>query len=135
TLDAMTAQNVVSNLVSSRGIIEVFRETNHIVVSDFRDNVKQIVQVLRGVDAPASSQTVGQYVVRNTSIDSLVELALSVLKPIAREQPITLIPHSASNSIFIMTTPFLMERVLPILYRLDQRDGTTGVYALKNIKF
>lgn len=135
TLDAMTAQNVVSNLISSRGIIEVFRETNHIVVSDFRDNVKQIVQVLRGVDAPASSQTVGQYVVRNTSIDSLVELAHSVLRPIAREQPITLIPHSASNSIFIMTTPFLMERVLPILYRLDQRDGTTGVYDLKNIQF
>ncbi|MFA6916350.1 MAG: secretin N-terminal domain-containing protein [Parachlamydiales bacterium] len=135
TLDAQTAQNVISNLISSRGIVEVFRETNHLVISDFRDNVRQIVQVLRGVDAPASSQTIGQYVVRNTSLDSLVELAQSVLKPIAREQPLTLVPHGASNSIFIMTSPFIMERIMPILYRLDQRDGTTGVYDLKNIQF
>lgn len=135
TLDALTAQNVISSLISTRGIVEVFRETNHLVISDFRDNVKQIVQVLRGVDAPASSLTIGQYVVRNTSLDSLIELAQGVLKPIAREQPLTLVPHGASNSIFIMTSPFLMERIMPILYRLDQRDGTTGVYDLKNIQF
>lgn len=135
TLDALNAQNVVSNLMSARGIVEVFRDTNHLVISDFAVNVKQIVQVLKGVDAPASSLTVGQYIVRNTSLDTLVEIAQSILKPLAKEQPLIFIPNASSNSIFIMTTPFLMERVLPILQRIDQRDGTTGVFDLKNVQF
>ncbi len=135
TLDANTAQNVISSMMSARGIVEVFRDSNHMVISDFATNVHQIAQILKGVDAPASSVTVGQYVVRNTSIDILIELLKEIMRPIAKEQPFTLIPQGASNSIFIMTTPFLMERALPILYRLDQVDATTGVFDLRDMQF
>lgn len=135
TLDANAAQNVISSMMSARGMVEIFRDSNHMVISDFTANVKQMVEILKGVDAPASSLIIGQYVTRNTSLDTFVELIREVMKPIVKEQPFTLIPHSASNSIFIVTTPFIMERALPIMQRLDQRDGTTGVFDLKSINF
>lgn len=135
TLDANSAQGVISSLMSSRGMVETFTETNHLVITDFTENVKRIIQVLKGVDAPQSGLTLGQYVVRNTDLSTLLELAQGIMKPIAHDQPMTFIGNEASNSIFVITTPFLMERVLPILYRLDQRDGATGVYDLKNVQF
>lgn len=135
TIDADSALMVINSLISARGIVEAFKESNHIVISDFAVNVERIVKILRGVDSPDGGLTIGQYVARNTALDTLTELTQGVMNAIANQQPVTLIPQANSNSIFIITTPFLMERILPIMQRIDQREGTTGIFDLKNMRF
>lgn len=126
---------IIRPMLSDKAIVQPIQETNHLVVTDILSNIQKISDLIRSVDAPNSSLVVGQYVVRNAFIDDLIRSAEQILTSIARGQPITFVPHAPSNSIFIISTPFLVERAIPVLQRLDQNDGTTGIYDLNELKY
>jgi len=132
---ADTMASVISSLLSDSAIVNTIPSTNHLIVTDFASNINRIAQMIRSVDAPNGSQTIGQYVVRNAFIDILIENAEMILSSVAPEQNITLLAHSPSNSIFIIASPFIVERAIPILQRLDTSDGTTGIYDLEKMKY
>ncbi len=135
TLDANDAAVLVKSLLSDTSIVQPMAKTNSLVVTDFRVNTDQVSTLLKSMDSPQSGLTVGQYAVRNTDLDALVQVAEQVMQPIAQGQILMFVPQKSSESIFIISTPFLLERVIPILQRLDQNSGTTGVYDLKDVEF
>lgn len=135
TVDPDKAASILKPLVSSSAIVEVFKDTNYVIVTDIASNIAQISKLLKSIDAPNSGLVIGQFVVRNGYIDTLIELAQKIMQPIAQEQPLTFVPHRASNSIFVVSNPFLMERILSILQYLDQNQGTTRIFDLKELKF
>lgn len=135
TVDPDKAATIIRPLVSSSAIVEVFRETNYVIVTDLASNIIQIDKLLKSIDAPNSGLVIGQYVVRNGYIDSLIQIADRIMKPISQEQPLIFVPHRAANSIFIVANPFLMERTLSILQYLDQNQGLTRIFDLKDLKF
>lgn len=135
TANATKMALIVRPLVSERAIIEVFSETNHIIVTDLVANVEQIAQLIKALDAPNNGLVIGQFVVRSGFIDSLIQLAQKIMQPIAQDKVLIFVPHRAADSIFIVSTPFLMERTIAMLQYLDQNQGVTRVFDLKDLKY
>jgi len=126
---------MIQPILSQNSIVEVLEGTNHLIITDISSNIEKIALLIKSVDAPNSSLIIGQFVVRNALMETLVQNAQTIVESIAPGQPVTFIAHNPSNSIFIVSTPFLVERAIPILQRLDQLDGVTGIYNLDDLKF
>lgn len=133
--DAEAVAGMIRPILSEKSIIQVLSDTNHLVITDISSNIEKAMQLIKSVDAPNSSMVVGQYVVRNAYIDDLISNGEQIMNSIARGQPITFVAHPPSNSIFIIAAPFLVERAIPVLQRLDQNDGTTGIFDLNQLKY
>lgn len=135
TADAEKLAALVRPLVSKSAIVEVYKVTNHLIVTDIAANIEQIAELAKGLDSPNNGLVIGQYVVRTGFIDSLIVLSQQIMRPISQNQPLIFVPHRAANSIFIVSTPFLMERTMAILQYLDQNQGSTRIFDLKDLKF
>lgn len=135
TLDAEKAGALIQPLVSEGALVEVVSGSNHLIVTDIASNVEKIGQLLKSLDAPISGLVIGQYVVVNALLDSLVSLAERVMEPIADGKPLVFVPHLPSNSIFIVSTPFLVDRSLAVLRNLDVNVGATRIFSGDNLRF
>lgn len=134
TLDPVKASEIIRPLLSEDALIEVLRDTNNLIITDLVSNVNKIAQLIATLDAPNSGVTIGQYVVRNAFVDSLVDLSNKILQPIAQGNPFVLVPHPVSNSIFIVSNSFIVEKALAILQNLDLNEGRTKILSLENLQ-
>lgn len=134
TLDADRAVIVLKPLASESTLISAVRDNNQIIVTDISANVAKIAQLIKSIDAPNSGLVIGQYVSRLTPIDTLIPLAQQIMLPIALDQPLSFVPQSTTNSIFIVSSPFLVERTISILEYLDQDQGATRILNLKDLR-
>jgi len=134
TLDPLKASEIIRPLLSDSALIEVLRDTNNLIITDLVINVNKIAQLIGTLDAPNSGVTIGQYVVRNAFVDSLVDLSNKILQPIAQGNPFVLVPHPVSNSIYIVSNSFIVEKALAILQNLDLNEGQTKILSLENLQ-
>ena len=135
TLDPSRAQRIITPLLSNNSIIEISEDTRHIIITDLVTNIKEVEILFKDIDSPNSGLVIGQYVVRNAFIDNLIELSKQIMDPISKGQSLTFVPHPAAKSIFIVSTPFLVERTISVLQHLDQFQGATRIYDLDELKF
>jgi type III secretion protein C len=135
TLDPNKAGEIIRPLVSDDALIEVLRDTNNLIITDFTVNINKIAQLINSLDAPHSGVTLGQYVVRNGFVDTLVDLAIKILAPIAQGNPYVLVPHDATNSIYVVSNGFIVEKALAILENLDLNEGKTKILSLDKLHF
>ena len=135
TLDPEKAANIIRPLLSKQALVEPSEETRHLIVTDLVTNVKQIALLFKSIDSPNSGLVIGQYVVRNSFMDTLIALAKQIMQPIAKDQSLTFVPHPAARSVFIVSTPFLVERTISVLQHIDSFQGTTRIYELDDLKF
>lgn len=135
TLDPDKAANIIRPLLSKQALVEASEETRHLIVTDLVTNVKQIALLFKSIDSPNSGLVIGQYVVRNSFMDTLIALARQIMLPIAKDQSLTFVPHPAARSVFIVSTPFLVERTISVLQHIDSFQGTTRIYELEDLKF
>lgn len=135
TLDTEKAARLITPLVSESAIVDQLNETSNIVVTDIASNVQKIGQLLKSLDSPASGLIIGQYQVTNALIDSLIPMAEKIMEPIAEGRPLVFVPHVSSNSIFIVSTPFLVERSIAVLRHLDDNVGATRIFSDDNLRF
>lgn len=134
TLDPNKAAVVIQPLVTNQALVEVLEDTNHLIVTDVVSNVRHIAQLIKSMDSPTSGMVIGQFVAQNTIIESLIQLTQQIMLPIAQAQPLTIVPHNASNSIFVVSTPFIVEKTISVLQHLDQTEGVTRIYNLDDLK-
>lgn len=135
TLDPEKAAIIIAPLISEGALVEVLQDTSHIIVTDLSSNVSNIGQLLRSLDAPNSGLVMGQYVVVNALLDSLIDLAEKVMNPISEGKPLVFVAHPPSNSIFVVSTPFLVDRALAVLNTLDINVGATRIFGSESLKF
>lgn len=134
TLDPVKASEIIRPLLSEDALVEVLRDTNNLIITDLVTTVNKIAQLIDTLDAPNSGVTIGQYVVRNAFVDSLVDLGTKILQPIAQGNPFVLVPHPVSNSIFIVSNSFIVEKALAILQNLDLNEGKTKILSLEGLQ-
>lgn len=135
TLEPDRAIAVIRPLVSENAILEFIRDTNHLIVTDLHANVLEIGKLLKSLDAPNSGLVIGQYVAKIADINQLVPLAQQIMSPISKDNPLVFVPYENSNSIFIVSSPFLVERSISILQHLDQEKGKTRIINLQELQF
>lgn len=134
TLDADKAVVLLRPLTSDSALIESLKDTNQLIVTDITANVQKISELLKSLDSPNSGLVIGQYVSRLTPIETLIPLVQQIMLPISLDQTLTFVPQTTTNSIFIVASPFLVERTISILEYLDQDQGATRILNLKDLK-
>lgn len=110
---------IIRPLTSKGSLVEVSKETRHLIVTDIASNVEEVGKLLENLDAPNVSLDITTFSAKHTHIDSLVDLAEKIIKPLAEENPLVLVPQKSSDTIYIISTPYLLNRVLAILNALD----------------
>lgn len=133
-LSVEKASALIKPLLSKDSLIETLPETHHIVLTDFVGNIQRVTRLFEEIDKPTVRAEIGQYLVRNREINSLIELTRELMAPVVGEQPFSLIPSTVSNSIFVVSTPFLVERTLAMLQTLDLTARQTRIINVDSIK-
>lgn len=114
-----TLAGIIGPLLSSNAIIEVSETTRHIIVTDITQNIEEIHKLFYSLDIPKSSLEIDHYTVKNNSPENLISLASQILIPISEGNPLIFVPQSSTNTIFVVSTPFLTEKSITILEDLD----------------
>lgn len=122
---------IIQPMLSAQALIEVSPETRHIIVTDLATNIDKVLLLLHSLDIPHNSIEVSTYYTQYTVASNLIGLAEQILAPIALADgsPITLVPQSSTNTIFIVSTPDLINRTISVLQALD-RPGVQENQAL-----
>ncbi len=125
---------VISAMLSKNAIVQVIGNSK-IVVSDLSENIHKLGEIIQKIDTQSSGLEIGQYVSINLSPAMLVSLSERIMAPLAGNKPIIMVPHSASNSVFIVSTPYLIERSLAVMQTLDLNQARSGVLWGDEAKF
>lgn len=110
---------IIQNMISSNALVQASVETRQLIITDIHANVDRIAQLIQALDTPNSSLKIFQYRVSNTDPVAMVALAEKVLLPLAESNPMVMVPESSSGSIFLVSTPYLIEQASNIFSSLD----------------
>jgi type III secretion protein C len=114
--DAMA--EIIQPLLSADALVQPSEATGQLIVTDINNNVDRVATLLNAMDRPASEVEITEYRVQYADLQSLINLASRILEPLGTQQ-LTLVPQAASNTIFVVGTPYLANRAITILERLD----------------
>lgn len=120
-----TLAGIIGPLLSANAIIEVSETTRHIIVTDITQNIEEIHKLFYSLDIPKSSLEIDSYTVKNNSPDNLISLANQILIPISEGNPLIFVPQASTNTIFIVSTPFLVEKSIALIEDLDSPPSLT----------
>jgi type II secretory pathway component GspD/PulD (secretin) len=116
-VDALSA--IISPMISSDSILDTSPETQQLILTDVTANVNKVASLIEILDTPVSLLEVKTYNVQHNSPETLILLAGQIMGPIAQGNPFILVPQVTSNSIFIVSSPDLVQRATAILTSLD----------------
>jgi type III secretion protein C len=133
TLSAPQISAIVAPLLSSQAIVEATTDSGHLIVTDFKTNVVKIGELIKNLDSPMGGLEIGQYVVRNTGMDALLNITKKILLPIAQGKTLELVPHPPSSSIYVVSSPYLVEHTLAIMQHIDYNGSATGILTLDQL--
>ena len=111
---------LIGPLLSPNAILEVSEETRHLILTDITQNIQEIDKLFSSLDIPQTSLTIDSFSAQNQSPQALVTLATQILTPISQGNPLIFVPQLSTNMIFIVSTPFLIEKAIETLEDLDQ---------------
>ncbi|MCB1109116.1 MAG: hypothetical protein KDK44_05605, partial [Chlamydiia bacterium] len=110
---------LITPMLSSNALVEVSASSRHLIVTDITGNVDKIADLMLTLDAPQSALDIDAYKAQNASPQELVEYAKRIVIPIAEGNPVILVPQEHTSNIFVISTPYLVERTMAILQDLD----------------
>ncbi|MDF2549021.1 MAG: gspD, partial [Chlamydiales bacterium] len=125
---------ILRPMLSKTAILEVLKEAQHIIVTDLATNLPKLSKLVTILDSPHSGYEIGQYSASGTVLP-LIALAEKIMTPISADKTLVFIPHLQSNSIYIVSTPYLVEKTLTILQTLDRGDRKTRMLSFENLQF
>jgi type III secretion protein C len=111
--------NIIRPMTSEGALIEVSLETRQLIVTDIATNVEQIASLLTSLDSPHTPLDVDTYVVKNIAPQELIALTEQILTAFADGNPLIFVAQADTNSIYIVSTPYLIERAVTIMQDLD----------------
>ncbi|MGE5196588.1 MAG: secretin N-terminal domain-containing protein, partial [Anaerolineae bacterium] len=132
-----TISAIIRPMMSQGALVEIANETRQLIVTDITTNVDKIAALLSSLDAPHSPLEIETYVAKNISSTELIELATKIITPFTEGNPLILVPQLDSNTIFIVSTPYLIERTLAVMEDLDapfkigQPTGNENIFLYK----
>lgn len=119
--------NIIRPMTSDGALIEISAETRQLIVTDVASNVDQVASLLASLDAPHTPLEIESYGVKNVSSNELITLTQQILAPFTEGNPLIFVPQEHTNSIYIVSTPYLIERALVVLEDLDIPPRATAI--------
>ncbi len=137
-----TVATVVKPMLSDTALLEVSSETKQLIITDITTNVDKISSLLAALDSPHSSLEVDAYVAEHIELQELIRLTTQIVSPFSEGNPLIFVPQASTSTIFIVSTPYLIERALTVFEDLDAgvserkefgaRGLTVFLYALQH---
>ena len=122
-----TLAEILRPMVSMSASIEVSLETKQLIVTDITTNIEKIAQLLESLDSPPhSALEVDSYTAVNLPPEELIQIATQIITPFAEGIPFNMITQPQTNTIFVTSTPALIERALTVLQDLDMPNKGHG---------
>jgi type II secretory pathway component GspD/PulD (secretin) len=112
--------NVVRPFTSQAALVEVMLETRQLIVTDVVTNVDKISELLLSLDAPHNPLEIDTYVVKSIAPVELIAMTEKILTPFQEGNPLNFVAQPETNSIYIVSTPMLLEKVLMVMEDLDR---------------
>jgi len=106
-------------MISQGAMIDVSNETRQLIVTDITTNVDKVAELIQTLDSPHSPLDIDVYRAKHLSSTRIIALTKDLLTPFSEGNPIILVPQTESNSIFIVSTPNLIERAVVLMEDLD----------------
>lgn len=117
--NASSVANIIRTMTSKGAQIEVSNETRQLIVTDITTNVDKIASLLSSLDAPHTPLEIDSYQVRNVPPADIIALATPILSPFTEGNPLIFVPQDATSTVFIVSTPYLLERAITVMEDLD----------------
>ncbi|MDN3505498.1 MAG: hypothetical protein P0S95_07980 [Rhabdochlamydiaceae bacterium] len=121
---------IIHPMLTSSSLITVSEDTRQIIITDTRSNVYQVAELITILDTPKTNLDVALYKSKNADALQLTPLLNQIIMPISEGNPIIIVPQKETNSIFLVSTPYLLEKAKEILRDLDTyssiQDHTLG---------
>lgn len=130
----VTLQNLLRPMMSKAALIEASPETRQLIVTDVTTNVEKIATLITILDAPHSPLEIETYTVKHIPINQLINLATQIVAPFSQGNPLIMVPQPDTNSIFVISTPHLIEKTMQALHDIDVPTESAVTHAsLENI--
>ena len=110
---------LITPMLSAEALIEIAPTSRHLIVTDATANVEKIADIMTTLDAPQSALTIDSYKAEHSHPQELVAFATQIVTPIAEGNPVIMVPQDKTSTIFVISTPYLVNRTLSILEDLD----------------
>jgi type III secretion protein C len=126
-----TVASVIKPMMSDSALLEVSAETKQLIITDITTNVDKISSLLASIDAPHSPLEIDSYVAKSSDLDGLIKLATQIVSPFSEGNVLTFVPQVDTQTIFIISTPFLIERTMTVLEDLETSNKSADQLAMK----
>lgn len=110
---------IIRPMMSDSSLVEISNETRQLIVTDITTNVEKIGSLLASIDSPHSPLDIDSYNAKHIPLDEMVEMTTKILTPFAEGNPLIFVPQAETSTIFIVSTPSLIERALTVFTDLD----------------
>lgn len=127
------ASHIIRPLLSPDVVFQVSDTSRHLIITDLTANVARVAELLTVLDVPQMPLDLGAYTLKHLTTKDVVPLANEILFPLSEGNPIILVPQEPTSTIFIVSTPFLIEKAQLILEELDGMPIEGGLG--QNMKF
>jgi type II secretory pathway component GspD/PulD (secretin) len=126
-----TVASVIKPMLSDSALLEVSGETKQLIITDITTNVDKISSLLASIDTPHSHLEIDSYVARSSNLEALIKLATQIVSPFSEGNTLTFVPQTETQTIFIVSTPFLIERAMAILEDLETSNLTAEQMSMR----
>lgn len=114
-----TLAGILRPMVSKAALIEVSTETRQLIITDVTTNVEQVATLLLSLDSPNNPLNVGSYTAKSITPAELITLSQAIITPFAEGNTLIFVPQTDTNTIYIVSTPYLIDRTVALLQELD----------------
>lgn len=114
-----TLASIIRPMTSKSAIVDVANETKQLIVSDVSTNIDKISELITSLDTPHTALDIETYIAKTISPEQLIALTEKIITPFAEDNPIIFVPQTETGTIFIVSTPNLIDKALTILEDLD----------------
>lgn len=128
-----TVASILRPMVSDAALIEMSPETKQLIVTDIAANIEQISTLLSSLDAPHSPLEIDSYNARKLPLDQLILLTQQIIAPFVESNPIIFVPQLESHTVYIVSTPYLIEKAMEIMEDLDV-SSEAGLFAKPGLR-
>lgn len=113
---------LITPMLSSVAMVEVSAETRQLIITDVTSSLETIQDLLKSLDAPETPYDVAAYSAEFLSVEELAPIAAKILKPITDNTTLELVMQPDTQTIYIVSTPFLIQRAVNVLKDIDKES-------------
>lgn len=112
---------IIRPMISQSAILETSGETGQLIITDVRTNIEKVAELIDSIDSPLSPMEIEIYRVKNTQPEYLIKLTEQIMAPLSQGHPLIFVSHDLAQTIYIVSTPLLVEKSMAILSNLDAK--------------